>query len=37
VNFAIENVFDKTYRNNLTLDNGVGRTAKLTIAKTLTW
>lgn len=37
VNFAIENVFDKTYRNNLTLDNGVGRNAKLTIAKTLTW
>lgn len=37
VNFAIENVFDRTYRNNLTLDNGVGRNAKLTIAKTLTW
>jgi len=37
VNFAIENVFDKTYRNNLALDNATGRNAKLTIAKGFTW
>lgn len=37
VNFAVENVFDKTYRNNLSLDNAPGRNAKLTISKGFTW
>lgn len=37
VNFAVENVFDATYRNNLTLDNGAGRNAKISIGKTVTW
>lgn len=33
VNLSVENVFDRTYRNNLSLDNAAGRTAKLSIAK----
>jgi len=33
VNLSVENVFDATYRNNLALDNAVGRNAKLSIAK----
>lgn len=33
VNLSVENVFDETYRNNLSLDNAVGRTAKLSVAK----
>lgn len=33
VNLSVENVFDRNYRNNLSLDNAVGRTAKLSIAK----
>lgn len=37
VNFAVENVFDAAYRNNLTLDNGAGRNAKVQIGKTVTW
>ncbi|MDO9526628.1 MAG: TonB-dependent receptor [Gemmobacter sp.] len=37
VNFAIENVFDATYRNNLSLDNASGRNAKLTLARNFTW
>lgn len=37
VNFTVENVFDKTYRNNLALDNGVGRNAKLSVGKAFTW
>ena len=37
VNLAVENVFDATYRNNLTLDNGAGRNAKISIGKTVTW
>ena len=37
VNFAVENMFDKTYRNNLALDNGVGRNYKLSVAKSVTW
>lgn len=37
VNFAVENVFAETYRNNLTLDNGAGRNAKISIGKTVTW
>lgn len=37
VNLAVENIFDKEYINNLALDKGVGRNAKLTIAKNFTW
>ncbi|WP_241427747.1 TonB-dependent receptor domain-containing protein [Fertoeibacter niger] len=37
VNFAVENVFDSTYRNNLVQDNAAGRTFKLSLAKTLDW
>lgn len=37
VNFAVENMFDKTYRNNLALDNGVGRNYKLSIAKSVSF
>lgn len=37
VNFTVENVFDATYRNNLTLDNGVGRNAKLSVSKKFTF
>ncbi len=37
VNLSVENVFDKEYINNLALDKGVGRNAKLTIAKNFTW
>ena len=33
VNLSVENVFDRNYRNNLSLDNAVGRTAKLSVAK----
>lgn len=33
VNLSVENVFDRAYRNNLSLDNAVGRTAKLSVAK----
>ncbi len=37
VNFGIDNVFDATYRNNLSQDNAVGRNAKITLAKAYTW
>lgn len=37
VNFTVENMFDATYRSNLSLDNAPGRNAKLTIGKSLTW
>ncbi len=37
VNFAVENVFDTTYRNNLSQDNGPGRTFKLTLARAFDW
>ena len=37
VNFTVENVFDSAYRNNLSLDNGAGRNAKISIGKTVTW
>ncbi len=37
VNFSIENVFDTTYRNNLELDNALGRTFKIALAKSLDW
>lgn len=37
VNLAVENVFDTTYRNNLALDNGAGRNAKLSVTKQISW
>ena len=37
VNLTVENLFDREYRNNLTLDNGVGRNVKLSVAKAVTW
>jgi hemoglobin/transferrin/lactoferrin receptor protein len=37
VNFAVENIFDTEYRNNLEQDDGPGRTFKLTLAKALEW
>ncbi len=37
VNFTVENLFDADYRNNLSLDNGAGRNAKISIGKTVTW
>ncbi len=37
VQFGVENVFDKSYQNNLSLDPGRGRTFKLSLAKALTW
>lgn len=37
VNFAVENMFDEKYRNNLALDNGVGRNYKLSVAKSVSW
>lgn len=30
-------MFDKTYRNNLALDNAVGRNYKLSVAKSVSW
>lgn len=37
VQFAVENAFDKDYRNNLALDRGRGRTYKISLARALTW
>lgn len=37
VNFGIDNVFDRAYRNNLALDNGVGRNVKISLARSVTW
>jgi len=37
VNFAVENVFDETYRNNLDQDNGPGRNYKITLARAFEW
>ncbi|MDR7123839.1 TonB-dependent receptor [Pseudotabrizicola sp. 4114] len=37
VQLAVENVFDRDFRNNLSSDNGRGRTVKLSVAKALTW
>ena len=33
VNLAVDNVFDRSYRNNLATENALGRAAKLSIAK----
>ncbi|WP_322895330.1 MULTISPECIES: TonB-dependent receptor domain-containing protein [unclassified Yoonia] len=37
VQLAVENLFDADYRNNLSSDQGRGRTVKLALAKTITW
>lgn len=37
VQFAVENVFDTQYRDNLSLDEGRGRTFKVSLARTFTW
>ncbi|WP_274961670.1 MULTISPECIES: TonB-dependent receptor domain-containing protein [Thioclava] len=37
VNLTVENVFDREYRNNLSLDNAPGRNVKLAVAKAFTW
>lgn len=37
VNLTVENVFNATYRNNLSLDNAAGMNAKLSVGKSLTW
>lgn len=37
VSLAVENIFDRQYRNNLALDSGAGVNAKLTVGKTFTW
>jgi hemoglobin/transferrin/lactoferrin receptor protein len=37
VNLSVENVFDATYRNNLSLDNAIGRNAKLSISKNISF
>ena len=37
MNFAVENMFDEKYKNNLALDNGVGRNYKLSVAKSVSW
>lgn len=37
VNLSVENLFNATYRNNLSQDNSLGRNAKLSVSKSLTW
>ncbi|WP_290690937.1 MULTISPECIES: TonB-dependent receptor domain-containing protein [unclassified Haematobacter] len=37
VDFAVDNVFDEDYRNNLYQDNGRGRTFKLSMTKQFDW
>lgn len=37
VDFAVDNVFDATYRNSLYQDNGRGRTFQLALTKQLDW
>lgn len=37
VNLTVNNVFDSYYRNNLSLDAAAGRTAKLSIGKSVSW
>lgn len=37
VNLSVENLFDATYRNNLAQDNAIGRNAKLSISKSVSW
>lgn len=37
VNLTVENVFDRDYRNNLSLDDAPGRNVKIALAKAVTW
>lgn len=37
VTLTVENVFDEDYKNNLSLDQAQGRTAKLSVGKNFTW
>jgi hemoglobin/transferrin/lactoferrin receptor protein len=37
VQLAVENLFDTAYRNNLSLDQGRGRTVKFSLARAITW
>ncbi len=37
VQVSVENLFDTAYRNNLSLDQGRGRTFKLSLARAITW
>jgi hemoglobin/transferrin/lactoferrin receptor protein len=37
VQLAVENLFDTEFRNNLSLDQGRGRTFKVSLARTFTW
>jgi len=37
LDLAVENMFDRDYRNNLSLDQGVGRNVKISLAKAFTW
>lgn len=37
VDFSVDNIFDETFRNNLYLDNGRGRTFNLSLTKQLDW
>lgn len=37
VQLAVENLFDTEHRNNLSLDEGRGRTFKVALARTFTW
>jgi hemoglobin/transferrin/lactoferrin receptor protein len=37
VNLTVENLFDREYRNNLSLDDAPGRNVKIALAKAVTW
>lgn len=37
LDLEVENMFDRDYRNNLSLDQGVGRNVKISRAKAFTW
>jgi hemoglobin/transferrin/lactoferrin receptor protein len=37
VNLSVENIFDRDYRNNLSLDHAPGRNVKIALAKAITW
>lgn len=37
VNLTVENVFDRAYRSNLSLDNAPGRNVKIALARAITW
>lgn len=37
IQFALENAFDRDYRDSLALDRGRGRNFKITLARSITW